>query len=260
MGIKTKITQNELPPKYQKFTLKETQDGLTHSVYLLGNEYVLKIVERNTLNALFSEQNLLKSLETLCVPKLLDIYEKVNYTLAFYTQKPGKSVSSIEDVHIKQIAHFLKRFHTISQNLSSSNKKLYEKKHLKNLIIQTNKSIFLEYFDTINCQLKNDGIIHGDLFYDNAKFQDDTLSGVYDFIEACEGDFIFELAVVALSWCFKNNILDIKKVQLLLDTYGLSLDINEFKEYIKYALLYYTTTRYLNNENYKELLQRLKSI
>jgi len=260
MGIKTKITQDDLPLKYKTYALKETQDGITHSVYLLESEYVLKIVEKNTLDTLLAEQNLLKNLEALCVPKLLDIYEKDDCTLAFYTQKAGESVSRIKDVHIEQIATFLKEFHSVSQNLTSINEKIYTRNHLKNLVLQTKEPLFLNYFNDIDCELKNDGVIHGDLFYDNAKFQDDTLSGVYDFIEACEGDFIFELAVVALSWCFENNTLDIKKVQLLLDAYGLSLDIKEFKEYIKYALLYYTTTRYLKNENYKELLQRLQSI
>ena len=68
------------------------------------------------------------------------------------------------------------------------------------------------------------------------------------------------LAVVATSWCFNNSTLDVNKVQILLNNYGLVLKIEEFKEYIKYALLYYTTTRYLNNENYKELLKRLENL
>ena len=260
MGIKREITQDELPSKYQKFTLKETQDGLTHSVYLLEDKYVLKIVENTNKKAILSEKNLLKSLNSLCVPKLLDIYETKNYTMVFYTQKKGKSLSLLNTSNIKDIALFLKKFHHISQNLSSSNKKIYEKNYLKSLILQTKKSLFLQYFENINIHLKNDGVIHGDLFYDNAKFYDGTLSGVYDFIEACEGDFIFELAVVATSWCFNNSTLDLNKVQVLLNNYGLVLKIEEFKEYIKYALLYYTTTRYLNNENYKELLKRLENL
>ena len=260
MGIKREITQDELPSKYQKFTLKETQDGLTHLVYLLEDKYVLKIVENTNKKAIFAEKKLLTNLQNLCVPKLLDIYEKENYTMIFYTQKKGKSLSTLNTSNIKDIALFLKDFHEISQDLSSENEKVYEKSYLKSLILQTKKSLLLQYFEDIEIQLKNDGVIHGDLFYDNAKFCDGTLSGVYDFIGACEGDFIFELAVIAASWCFENNTLDVKKVQILLSEYGLVLNIKEFKEYIKYALLYYTTTRYLKNENYNELLQRLKNL
>ena len=260
MGIKTVITKGELPLIYKEFNLIETKDGLTHSVYLLENKYVLKIVEDTTQEAILNEQKLLENLEILCVPKLLDIYKKDNNTMVFYTQMCGKSIVEPTIFHIKQIAVFLKEFHSISKNLSSSNKKIYNKKYLKNLILQTKEPLFLNYFNTIHCEFKNDGVIHGDLFCDNAKFKDDILSGVFDFIEACEGDFVFDLAVVALSWCYEKDMLNEKKVQILLDSYGLDIDIKEFKSYIKYALLYYTTTRYLNNRDYKELLKRLKNL
>ena len=260
MGIKTEITQDELPLKYKKFNLRETQDGLTHSVYLLADKYVLKIVEDTSLKSITTEEKLLDNIQELCVPKLVDVYKKEKYTMIFYTQMSGESLRDVETSHIKEIALFLKSFHKSSQHLSSSNKKIYEKKHLHTLILQTNESIFLNYFNNINCTLQNDGVIHGDLFCDNAKFHNGKLSGVYDFIEACEGDFTFELAVVALSWCFDKGQLNTQKVNILLKSYGSTLDIKEFTEYIKYALLYYTTTRYLNNRDYKELLQRLKSL
>jgi len=260
MGIKTEITQDELPIKYKKFHLRETRDGLTHSVYLLGSEYVLKIVENTTPEAVLTEKRLLEDLKRLYVPKLLDIYVKEKYTMVFYSQISGESLSSINNSHIEQIALFLKEFHTISKNLKSSNERVYDKKYLESLIKQTNEPEFLNYFNDINIKLENNGVIHGDLFYDNAKFKDDRLSGVYDFIEACEGDFVFELAVVALSWCFEDEKIIEEKVQILLDTYGCEIILEDFKAYIKYALLYYITTRYLNNRNYRELLKRLKSL
>lgn len=260
MGIKTEITKDGLPLKYKKFHLCETKDGLTHSVYLLGTYYVLKIVEDTPQEAILAEKKLLEELEGLYVPKLLDIYVKDDYTLIFYSQMSGESLSVINVSHIKQIAIFLKEFHSISKNLSSQNEKIYEKEYLKNLIKQTKKPEFLNYFNDINIRLENNGIIHGDLFYDNTKFKNDKLSGVYDFIEACEGDFTFELAVVALSWCFEEQKINEEKVQVLLTTYGVELNYDNFKEYIKYALLYYITTRFLNNRDYKELLKRLKNL
>jgi len=260
MGIKIEVTQDELPSKYKKFTLRETQDGLTHSVYLLGNEYVLKIVEENTQDTILNEKKLLNDLKILCVPKLLDIYVKENYTMVFYSQMSGESLSKVHTIHIKEIALFLKEFHAISKDLSSSNDKIYEKEYLKDLVLQTNEPDFLNYLNDIGITLENNGVIHGDLFCDNAKFENDKLSGVYDFIEACEGDFLFELAVVTLSWCFEDEELNEEKVQVLLTTYGCIVSYTDFKEYIKYALLYYITTRYLNNRDYKELLKRLKSL
>ena len=63
MGIKTEVTQDELPSKYKKFTLSETKDGLSHSVYLLENEYVLKIVEGNTQDTILNEKKLLNLIQ-----------------------------------------------------------------------------------------------------------------------------------------------------------------------------------------------------
>jgi homoserine kinase type II len=45
------------------------------------------------------------------------------------------------------------------------------------------------------------GIVHGDLFRDNALWQDGRVSGVLDFYFAGEDSLLFDLAVVANDWC-----------------------------------------------------------
>ena len=260
MGIKQTITKDKLPLKYQAYNLLETTDGVSHSVYLLDDKYVLKIVENNELEALKNEQKLLKDLENSCVPVLLDIVECKEYVLAFYSQLLGKTQYTPNQTHIKQIALFLKEFHNKSKDLKSSNKNIYSYSTLKLRIEESQNKLLKKYFDTINCKPKIDGIIHGDLFCDNAKFQNDTLSGVYDFIEACESDFTFELAVVSISWCFEEKKPNEYKIKILLETYGLNIKYQDFLEYIKYALLYYATMRFLTQRNYQELLDKLENV
>ena len=51
--------------------------------------------------------------------------------------------------------------------------------------------------------------------------------------EACNGDFIFDLAVVASSWCFDDNKPNYEKINTLLSSYGLQIQLDTFKEYIK---------------------------
>lgn len=65
------------------------------------------------------------------------------------------------------------------------------------------------------------GIIHGDLFIDNALFDGPHLSGIIDFYNACNGSLVFDLAVTVNDWCSTpTGALDAKKTQALTQTYN----------------------------------------
>ena len=50
------------------------------------------------------------------------------------------------------------------------------------------------------CQLPH-GWIHADLFHDNALFDGDELTAILDLYNACEGAWLYDLAIVANDWC-----------------------------------------------------------
>ena len=258
MGIKTKISKIDLPKKYQKYNLLETVDGISHSVYLLDNIYVLKIFENQTKQQILNEQNLLKQLKDLQVPKVIDIFKIGNNYSVIYTQIVGNSIKKPRLSHIKQIGIFLNKQHMVTKYKNNSNVKLFEKERLEQLIALSKNEKLLFYFQNINIKLEINGIIHGDIFTDNVKFKNNKLMGIFDFSEACQGDFLFDLAVIAASWCFDNKKLNNIKLNILLNSYGIEIEKVVFLEYIKYALLYYATSRYINGHNSDELIIKLK--
>ena len=237
MGVKIKISKKSLPSQYQKFKLLPTSDGISDTVYLLGSEYVLKIYENFS-----DEANILKLLDGLCVPKVVDKFLLSGKVARVFTQIKGVSTKK----YPLEVVRFLKRLHEKTRGESCKNRKLFTKKRLKEMVLKSKNEKFLQIFDEIDLDLKNDGIIHGDLFFDNAKFIGDKLSGVYDFSEACEGDFYFDLAVVVVSFG-----VDYKEV---LRVYGAGIGEKEFLEYVKFARLYYGVSRYLDKRDYEDIL------
>jgi homoserine kinase type II len=59
---------------------------------------------------------------------------------------------------------------------------------------------FLEAFAAANTQLPQ-GVIHGDLFCDNALFLNDNLTAIIDFFSAGTGFLLLDLAIAANNWC-----------------------------------------------------------
>ncbi|WP_210397294.1 homoserine kinase [Motiliproteus sediminis] len=65
------------------------------------------------------------------------------------------------------------------------------------------------------------GVIHGDLFADNALFDGDQLSGIIDLYNACTGYLLYDLAIVTNDWCSRSDgSLDPQRSAALLDNYA----------------------------------------
>ncbi|HJU31357.1 MAG TPA: homoserine kinase [Hyphomicrobiaceae bacterium] len=64
------------------------------------------------------------------------------------------------------------------------------------------------------------GVIHADLFPDNAFFLGDNLSGVIDFYFACNDALAYDVAIALNAWCFESDhSFNVTKGQALLKGY-----------------------------------------
>lgn len=69
------------------------------------------------------------------------------------------------------------------------------------------------------------GVIHGDLFHDNALFdrqdKEDKLSGIIDLYNACTGYLLYDVAIVANDWCVNDaGSFDPARLDALLNAYA----------------------------------------
>ena len=63
------------------------------------------------------------------------------------------------------------------------------------------------------------GIIHGDLFRDNALFDGEKLSGVIDFYHACDDYLLQDIAITLNDWCRDSGADDTARIAALLEGY-----------------------------------------
>jgi len=253
MGVKTLITLSDLPETLEVKTLIASTNGVMDSVYFLDDDRIVKIFENADAEAVEEELKLLAHCQSLSVSKpegeMLWVQDK---PALIYRRCRGESLKCVGVDEIKQIGAFLRSFHRKTVARQSTNERLFEKPRLEQMIRKSDMEIFDKMYKKIALTLRDDGVIHGDLFLDNALFENGELSCVIDFSQACNGDFLFDLAVTDLSWCDSDE-----KTEALLEGYGATLTLDEFRPYRDYATLFYSVNRYHNGGNYQELLEKL---
>ncbi len=274
MGVFTKLTLKEINELIKDTNIifnsfQETQNGVTDSTYIGTSEdstrYIFKILENSTVEDIKNEIYILNTIKELKVPKVL------SKRITMYQYKPtilfsfieGKIPKQININKIEELAKFMAKLHNI-KGIEPKNENIYTlnfmKKMLEKVDDETLKQLLQSKFELIkNINLPNNCLIHGDLFPDNAKFLDDSLSGVYDFAQSCYGNNYFDFAVFIVSWCFEEYDFKTSFLQKAIENYERNLDIKTIKPYLLYACLYYTLQR-ANRKNpkkdYNEFLKK----
>ena len=263
LGVKTALSLDVIHESISYeiifIDLKRTKDGISDTTYILcdsfGEKYICKLYESASLEEVERERDLLSLLRpSFLVPKpLFQLFQYQNRPLAFYSFIEGTSPQKPTTIEIEKIAQFLAELHTLSPKTGSLSNEFYTHKSIQMMLHNAPCEFQKRYELVKNIPLVSDGLIHGDLFPDNSKFIKDELSGVFDFIESSIGDFSFDLAVVANSWCDNTSI------DVLLETYNrFSPKIvthSSLLNMMKFAALFYALQRYCDgSKDYREYL------
>ena len=296
MGVRTHINLNEANQLIKDIgiefkNIEETSDGISDSTYIAtlldDKKCIFKIYEFASKEEVKNEIKILNTLENLPTPKALSngnkIFEYNQKPIAIYSYLDGISYDNPTVEQVREIGLFLGKFHSFTKNIRSVNQNIYSQSAIKELMTNimnyedidesVKNSFYSKYELVCELSLEENCVIHGDLFPDNAKFIGDILTGVFDFVEACNGHFFFDLAVVINSWCFDNNNLNLNKFNTIIEHYNkfspLKVNYKEIKQYMMYAALFYAcqrfNTKYIEKRNvdvkdYKEYLIKFESI
>lgn len=144
---------------------------------------------------------------------------------------PGNHLVSVEPVHCRQIGAFLASSHQALAELSQTRpnpypvtwmqKTLADQSHRLSPAEQDQLTGLIRLYQELQDSALPRGLIHGDLFLDNALFKDDELSGVIDFYHACHDLLIQDLAVVINDWCLDDSgVVNQVLSQAVLSGYG----------------------------------------
>lgn len=162
---------------------------------------------------------------------------------ALFNKLSGQSILQPNINHCQQIGTALGHLHTIGQQFPLHKKnewdhhwaqqtgaKLLADSAMAGLSSDDTRLLTDELSFQHDCQQKfhskhstlslPQGVIHGDLFCDNALFANHQLSGIVDFYTACNDTLILDVAITANAWCLDTeNALAHSKVEKMLAAY-----------------------------------------
>jgi len=209
MGVKTTITLKQVQsyfPKLNVIALTPTLEGITDTTYILHNntkKYVLKKYENKAQKSITTHLKLLQKLHScsLDVPKLIT---NVNGWYVFsYTQ--GSYFKTINYYSLQRIALMIKKIHHCTQKYYC-NRDISERINIEYALKREKKHYYFykKFLPLKSMSKSRDGLIHGDIFWDNI-LNKGTKVSIIDFSDAADGRFSFDLGVTLSSLCSHPN-------------------------------------------------------
>ena len=249
MSVYTRLTKEELEQLLSHYEIgnfidiEGISEGITNSNYYLTtskNKYILTIFEEPSLNLNYAIElmDILADKKIPCptpirTKKGEQVINLIGKPISIFTLLPGKTITNIiPSVNMcKQIGETLAKLHMHSKEHKKydlglrDNSWFIRTAEKLNPVLNINDIHLIdkEILNQQDCLNKNlpEGVIHSDLFRDNAMFIGEELTGVIDFYYACNGYYLYDLAIITNDWCLKDNReIDFVRQDALIKSYN----------------------------------------
>ncbi len=248
MAVYTEVPDEELEAFLERYALGSLQsikgiaEGIENSNFLLGTDsgpYILTLYEKRVEAAdLPFFLGLMDHLAAHDLPCPVPVKDKQGIAQQTLCGKPaalvtflnGVSPRRIQPEHCALLGQGLAAFHKAGEHFAQERENTLSQKSWRALYAecegvadQLDREIKreIDFFEENWPYSLPKGIIHGDLFPDNAFFLNNQLSGIIDLYFASTDIMAFDLGICLNAWCFeKEGDFNISKARLLLNGYN----------------------------------------
>jgi len=247
MSVYTTITADELKQFLTRYDLgalrgfEGISEGIENTNYFVDTDvgrYVLTIFEQHSFDELPYFLNIMAFMAEHDIPTAHPIADKLGNYLNRLHDKPAALVQrlngrGVEKPTVRQCAvmgETLARFHLAGRDFDGyrANDRDLEWAQrtfdeIESLIDADDRALLA---DELAWQAQQDwahlpqGVIHADLFTDNALFDGDALAGIIDLYYACNAPWLYDLAVMVNDWArHEDNRYDLARVRAIMQAY-----------------------------------------
>jgi homoserine kinase type II len=149
---------------------------------------------------------------------------------ALVTRLNGKSVEQPTTEHCHALGSMLADFHRVGQNYPPTQSNPRGEEWFQAIAEEVMPKVSADQEQLLRTELNlqvvvdtaalPQGVIHADLFRDNALFEGAELSGVIDLYAACNDSLLYDLAICVNDWCIDaTGAIDLERGRALVGAY-----------------------------------------
>ena len=248
MSVYTRIEQEELEDFLRNYAVGELIDyngisaGIENTNYFVtttNGHYILTIFEQLGADELPYFLDLMAFLAEHDVPSAHPVADNDSHFLRTLKNKPAALVDRLQGSDISHpnqkqccaLGTALGRLHAVGHHFKGQRENVRGPKWWRSTAKKLEGHLSAAERQLLDSELAFQsshqhselphGVIHADLFRDNALFTGDRLTGIIDFYYACNDVLIYDLAVTINDWCSNaDGSLDSPRVAAMLSSYA----------------------------------------